>query len=238
MPTMRAVLFDFGGTLYDYQTLERANRDSLVALARWAGIEAEADELVRAHREALRRVFYDYLPCPFYLHHDLFRDAVVLMFEELGCPLEDAHMERYRTLLRQSQMRDLVLRERARETLDALRARGLGVGLVSNIDEDQLASLIQAGRLAGHLDWMLSSEKAGSCKPHPAIFQAALRCAGCAPQETLFVGDTLKQDIAGANRAGMRSVLLWHRDDRPPPADEPRPHHVIRRIPDLLELVG
>ncbi len=238
MPKTRAVLFDFGGTLYDYQTLERANRESLVALARWAGIESEADELVRAHRKALRRVFYDYLPRPFYLHHNLFRNAVVLMFEQLGSPLEDAHIERYRTLLRQSQMRDLVLRERARETLDALRERGLGVGLVSNIDEDQLASLIQAGRLAGHLDWMLSSEKAGSCKPHPAIFQAALRCAGCAPQETLFVGDTLKQDIAGANRAGMRSVLLWHRDDRPPPADEPRPAHVIRRIPDLLDLLG
>ena len=238
MPTTRAVLFDFGGTLYSYQTLERANRESLVALARWAGSEAGENELVRAHREALRRVFYDYLPRPFYLHHDMFHDAVVLMFEELGRPLEDAHVERYRSLLRESQMRDLVLRERTRETLDALRERGLMVGIVSNIDEDQLASLIQAGRLAGHLDWMLSSEKTGSCKPHPAIFDAALQRADCAPQEALFVGDTLKQDIAGANNAGMRSVLLWHRDDRPPPEGEPRPHHVIRRLPDLLDLVG
>ncbi len=35
---VRAVLFDFGGTLYDYAVLEPAERDSLTALARWAGI--------------------------------------------------------------------------------------------------------------------------------------------------------------------------------------------------------
>ena len=62
--------------------------------------------------------------------------------------------------------------------------------------------------------------------------------AGCAPDEALFVGDTLAQDIAGANRAGLRSVLLWHREDREPPEGEPAPRYVIRRIPDVLDLVG
>ncbi len=112
------------------------------------------------------------------------------------------------------------------------------LGLVSNIDEAQLADLAVAGRIGPHLDWMLSSEKAGSCKPHRGIFEQALRRAGCAPHEALFVGDTLRQDVAGANRAGMRSVLLWHREDRSPPDEEPQPHHVIRRIPDLLQLIG
>jgi FMN phosphatase YigB (HAD superfamily) len=36
MPDIRAVLFDFGGTLYDYATLEPAERESLVELAHWA----------------------------------------------------------------------------------------------------------------------------------------------------------------------------------------------------------
>ena len=103
---------------------------------------------------------------------------------------------------------------------------------------DAMADLVEAGGLSPHFDWMLSSEAAGSCKPHPAICEQALRRAGCAAGETLFVGDMLKQDIAGANRAGMRSVLLWHRDDSPPPADGPQPHHVIRQIPEVLGLVG
>jgi FMN phosphatase YigB (HAD superfamily) len=54
----------------------------------------------------------------------------------------------------------------------------------------------------------------------------------------LFVGDARPQDIAGANQAGMRSVLLWHRNDRPPPAGGVQPRHVIRRIPDVLGLVA
>ncbi len=48
-----AVLFDFGGTLYDYRTLERANRESLVALAGWVGVVADEEGLARAHRVAL-----------------------------------------------------------------------------------------------------------------------------------------------------------------------------------------
>jgi putative hydrolase of the HAD superfamily len=238
MPTARAVLFDFGGTLYDYQTLEQANRESLLALARWAGIEAEADLIQRVYRDAMRRVFYDYLPRPYYLHRDLFLDALIAMLEDFGVGLEPAHFERYRARLREGQRRDLALRKGVVETLRALRERGLSLGLVSTIDEDQLADLVEAGGLSPHFDWQLSSEAAGSCKPHPAIFEQALRRVGCAAGETLFVGDMLKQDIAGANRAEMCSVLLWHRDDCLPPADGPQPHHVIRHIPEVLDLLG
>lgn len=230
-----AVLFDFGGTLYDYRTLERANRESLIALARWSGIDAESEKIVLAHRDALRRTFHAYLPRSYYLHHDLFLDAVAGMLEAFGVALERTLFERYQVMLREAQERDLVLREGVPDTLRTLRERGILVGLVSNIDRDQLTYLSQAAGLSGHFDWMLSSEEARSCKPDLAIFEEAIRRTGCAPQETVFVGDTLAQDIAGANRVGMRSVLLWHRDDRSPPADGPRPRHIIRRIPELLE---
>ena len=123
------------------------------------------------------------------------------------------------------------------DTLQALRARGMHLGLVSNIDEDQLAHLLATAGVAPYFDAVLSSEAARSCKPDLGIFAAALGRAGCAPGEVLFVGDTIQQDVAGANRMGLRSVLLWHRDDREPPDTEPRPHHVIHRIPEVLDLV-
>lgn len=235
-PATRAALFDFGGTLYDYLALEAGDRECLVALASWAGITAESGEIRAAHRQAMRRVFSAYLPRRFYRHRDLFRDAVVDMLESFGVAPDPAHLERYRRLQWERHQRDFVLRDGVVETLRALRARGLHLGLVSNIDDDQLEHLIDVAGLRGCFDSLLSSETAGACKPDPEIFAEALRRAGCAPAEALFVGDTLAQDIAGANRAGMRSVLLWHRDDKPPPAD-PAPHHVIRRIPELLDLV-
>ncbi len=233
----RAVLFDFGGTLYDYATLEPGNRECLVALARWAGIEAEEDEIRRVQRQAMRRVFHAYLPRRFYLHRDLFRDVIVDMFESFGVRPDEAHLQRYRQMQWEMHRRDFALRDGVADTLRVLRARGLHVGMVSNIDDDQLDHLIEVAGLRAHFDSLLSSESAGACKPERAIFAEALRRAGCAPEQALFVGDTLAQDIAGANRMGMRSVLIWHRDDRDPPADDVVPHHVIRKIPELLDLV-
>jgi len=237
MPPTHAVLFDFGGTLYDYATLEPAEREGLVNLARWAGVDAAPDDVLRAHRNAMRRVFRAYLQRRFYLHRDLFRDAVVGMLEELGVRPEAEQLERYRAAQWERHRRDFVLREGVVDTLRALRARGVHVGMVSNIDEDQLAHLLAVAQIEAYFDAIVSSERAQSCKPDLAIFAEAIRCAGCEPEEALFVGDTILQDVAGANRAGLRSVLLWHRDDRQPPDGEPRPHHVIRRIPELLELL-
>ncbi len=238
MPPYRAVLFDLGGTLYDYMTLEPAERQGLVELARHAGVQAEEQVVLRTHREALRRVFRAYVPRRYYLHRDLFRDALVGMLEDFGVAADEAQLEEHRQRQWERHARLFALRDGVIETLRAIRTRGLHLGIVSNIDNDQLALLVRLGDLQRYFDSILSSEAAGSCKPDAAIFATALERAGCRPEEALFVGDTILQDIAGANRAGMRSVLLWHRDDREPPAVEPRPHHVIRRIPDLLELLA
>lgn len=233
----RAVLFDFGGTLYDYGSLEPGNRECVLALARAAGIAADEAAIRQAHRDAMRRVFQTYLPRDFYLHRDMFREAAVGMLDALGAVADEAHLTRFRQHQWEFHRRDMVLRDGVIETLQVLRARGLHVGMVSNVDDDQLDHLIELTGLRPHFDSILSSEAAGSCKPHPAIFAEALRRAGCTPAEALFVGDTLAQDVAGARRAGMRSALIWHRTDRPVPSGEIIPDHVIRSIPELLDLV-
>ena len=235
--TTKAVLFDFGGTLYDYATLEPAERESLTELARWAGSDAEPRVIHSAHRDAMRRVFRQYLARRFYLHRDLFRDAVVGMLNALGAHLDDDQLDRYRERQWERHARDFTLREGVVETLQELHARGLHLGIVSNIDDDQLSHLMALSEIEPYFDSILSSEQAQSCKPDSAIFAEALRRAKCRPDEALFVGDTMLQDIAGANQAGLRSVLLWHRTDREPPDVEPRPHHVIHRIAELLDLI-
>jgi 2-haloalkanoic acid dehalogenase type II len=237
MPRTRAVLFDFGGTLYDYKSLAPGEGENLVELARSLGVDAEPDAIYRAHREGLRRAFRRYLTRRFYLHRDLFRDAVVAMAVDLGVCVTDEQLDCHFRRQRELHARDFALREGVPETLRELRRRGLHLGIVSNIDEDQLAHIGKLAQLETFFDSILSSEAAASCKPDSTIFAEALRRAGCSPREALFVGDSLDQDIAGANRAGLRSVLLWHRADLPVPDREPRPRHVIRRIPDLLELV-
>ncbi|MGH7822949.1 MAG: HAD family hydrolase [Candidatus Binatia bacterium] len=234
---MKAVFFDFGGTLYDYATLVPGDRESLTELCRLAGVCDGIERAPEVHREAMKRVFREYLGRPYYRHGDMFRDAVLAMVRELGGSANDEHLASYVRLQRELHRRDFRLREGAIETLEEIRRRGLGLGIVSNIDDDQLAHLAELAGLEPYFDWLLSSETAQSCKPDAAIFAEALRRAGCRADEALFVGDSLSQDIAGANRAGLRSVLLWHREDRDPPRDGIRPRHVIRRLPEVLDLL-
>jgi 2-haloalkanoic acid dehalogenase type II len=234
----RALLFDFGGTLYDYRCFARAELESLSQLARWAGVEAPGERIARAHRDAMKRVFGDYRDRSFYYHRDLFGDAVRAMLAEFDAAADEDLLARYRRFQWDCHRRDFALRPLVRETLAELRRRGLHLGMVSNIDDDQLDHLLEVAGVRGDFDAVLSSEQARSCKPAPAIFQQALARAGCAPSEALFVGDSLFHDVAGANELGMTSVLIWHSDEREPPSDGPKPHHVIRRFPELLELVA
>jgi len=237
MSDIKAVLFDYGGTLFDYTTLRKAEKESLADLVCWSDLEVDHDKIWEAYINAIRSVFAEYLTKAFYFHSDLFRDIVIRMLMDLGAEAKEEHLERYRKRQWERHARDFKLRDGVIETLNELRNRGLYLGVVSNIDEDQLNYLVDLGRIRSHFDSLISSEKAQSCKPDPIIFEMALSLAGCRPEEVLFVGDTPLADIVGANQAGMCSVLIRTRDDPKPPETDPVPMHLVRSIPDLLDLV-
>lgn len=93
----------------------------------------------------------------------------------------------------------------ARATLEAVRRRGLRVGVVSNVPAD-LRPVFAAHGLDGFVDSFTHSFEVGAEKPDPAIFLAAAKSLGVRPSETLMVGD--HQVDRGAERAGMRVVIL------------------------------
>ena len=108
--------------------------------------------------------------------------------------------------------------------LEALRERGLKLGLVSNaFDPPHLLhrDLAELG-IADRLDVAFFSSEVGRRKPDPEIFRRALAELDVSAAEALFVGDTLASDIAGAAALGMRTCqALWFRADDDPGAREP-----------------
>jgi len=238
MPQMRAVLFDFGGTLFNYEAVAPGERECVVDIAQWAGAALEPREILRVYRGTLKRVFYEYLPRPYYLHRDLFHDVLQAMARDLGITFSAEQFARYRQVQWQRREQHFTLREGVLETLTALRDRGFHLGIVSNIDDDQLEHMVRLSKIEPYFDSILSSEQAQSCKPDLRIFTEAVRRADCAPHEAFFVGDSLQQDIPGANAMGMHSVLIWDRADSDPPAKEAVPRSVIRKIPELLDLAA
>ncbi len=57
-------------------------------------------------------------------------------------------------------------------------------------------------------DGFVSARTAGAAKPDPRIFSAAIDTGGASAAETLHVGDHPEHDVAGAQRAGMRSAWV------------------------------
>jgi HAD superfamily hydrolase (TIGR01549 family) len=235
---LRAVLFDMGGTLFSYKGFEQSRRQSLQDLRSWLGIEADDAALGAAFAEGQRRAFAEFTDRPFYLHRDLFRAARRYGAMALGAAIDDDMMLNYERASRGRFSQAFRLRLGAHETLEELRRRGFYLGLVSNIDEDQLWDFVALGEFQPRFDSILSSEAARSCKPDSGIFLEALQRAGCAPHEAMYVGDTPDHDIVGAGRVGLRSVLIIEETELAFPRGACTPDHTIRELPELLELPG
>jgi putative hydrolase of the HAD superfamily len=115
--------------------------------------------------------------------------------------------------------------------LRALAKRGFTLGVISNSHRS-----LEAFKAHFKLDTLLSigisSAEHGFMKPHPRIFETALREAQVRAADAVMVGDSLKADIEGALAAGMRAVLI--RRSGEVPAALPQGVLVIRSLRDLL----
>ncbi len=114
--------------------------------------------------------------------------------------------------------------------LERLHRAGFQIGLISNTHRC-LTSFQSHFELDEFITAALSSSDHGYMKPHPSIFEAALKLVGATPEESVMVGDSLGHDIHGARQIGMRGVLLARSDaaDVEAPVDVP----VIRTLGEL-----
>jgi 2-haloalkanoic acid dehalogenase type II len=91
--------------------------------------------------------------------------------------------------------------------LEILREREFKLGVVSNAT-DLVRRVFDNLGLTKYFDFLVVSDEVGVRKPSAKIFHIALEMAGTSPARSLFVGDKLATDIAGAKRVGMNAVLV------------------------------
>jgi putative hydrolase of the HAD superfamily len=200
---MRAVLFDLGNTLHHldhawiaacitahgHPTTERQVHE-----AEYLG-KADVDARFRAQRDP---------------GSDSSRqtDYVGIILDALGVPA--ARQPEIAAAFHAENRRDSLWRVVLDDTdgvLDALRARGLQLAVVSNADGRVPAALAASG-LECHFGAVIDSHLVGVEKPDPRIFHLALDALGVPAAEALFVGDIYEIDVVGARQAGMDAVLI------------------------------
>lgn len=205
---IRLVLFDVGGTLVETQP---SAQELISRVLREHGLQLAANDLARAEPLAWQAVA-GRLPFQRYGQEEsrAFWDAFyAALLTALGVePRPAVRAALYAEFQRLENWRlypDVV------PTLQELRERGFRLGVVSNWEE-WLEELLLALEIHPLFDAIVASGPFGRAKPHPSIFQRALALAGdVAPAATVHVGDSPRDDVAGARAAGIRPILLDRR---------------------------
>lgn len=216
---LAAVLFDWGDTLMRW-----AWEPELLAEGHDAGLRAIGREPVPAFTERFRAGYLPLLRAPGTLEEVEYPALLRRLLGEEGIEVTDAELLRFLEAEHAAWQPARLLASTTHALLEALRDRGLGVGLVSNaFDPPELLHRdLEQMDVAKRLDVAVFSSEVGRRKPHAAIFQRALDALGADPAETLFVGDTLATDIAGAAALGMHTCqALWFRADEDEDGPEP-----------------
>jgi putative hydrolase of the HAD superfamily len=227
---VRAVLFDWGGTLTTFHSV-----DMLDAWQVAAEVLApdRADEVAAALLDAEREIWSRTTTT---MRSATTAEVLRAAGVAVGLPVEEALHDKAVASYLDHWAPTSVARRDARPTLHALRDRGLRTGLLSNthwpraVHEDWLAR----DGLLDLLDARIYTSDLEHVKPHPAAFTALLDEVGVAPEEAVFVGDRLYDDVWGAKQLGMRGV--WVRNDAVPSYDV-EPDGVVDSLTELVALL-
>ena len=189
---IRAVLFDFSGTLFrlEHEALED-HGDLMRALTAPVGV---ADGLSPEMAEAWHRRDLD---------QHLHRDVHVNALQAAGLTGDGEALAFYERLVSAAYWRAYP------DTVQALRTAseaGLLIAVVSNIGWDIRVVLNKFG-VAHLVDEVVLSYEEGVIKPDPKIFLTACERLGIDPRDVLMVGDSEEAD-GGARAVGAKVAIV------------------------------
>lgn len=232
----RAVLFDLDNTLYDYSPVHKK------ALTK--AYKIFNGQIQKISKEKFTRLFN---LSKIEIHQELSGTASshnrVLYFQRL---VEKTHntidpkiiltlYEAYwRTFLENMKLKKGVL-----ETLKSLKKLDIKIVLVSDLTTNIQLRKIHKLKITPYIDFLVTSEEAGSEKPHLIMFLLALKKLNLLPEEVIFVGDDKNKDISGANAAGMDTIWITQKRKKlkKDKQDYSLPDFYIRNIPEVLRII-
>ncbi|HET7432101.1 MAG TPA: HAD family hydrolase [Nocardioides sp.] len=194
-----AVIFDWGGTLTRWHDID-FHAESL-ALAAAVTTTGHDPQVSRAALHEAGNVVWG-------RSRDHQQSSTLAdLFEEAGLDHDPALLTAYRDFWEPHTYTD----PEARPMLEALRAEGLRIGVLSNtiwprawhvgfFERDGVYDLIDGDVYTSEIPWT---------KPSPLAFRAAMEAVGVDdPGRCVYVGDRLYDDVYGAQQAGMRAVHI------------------------------
>lgn len=122
------------------------------------------------------------------------------------------------------------------DTLEAIRARGLKIGLATATPEHRARKYLRMVRVEAYFDAVTCADMVKRGKPQPDIYLLACERTGIAPAHALAIEDA-PTGIRAAHAAGCLAVMVPDQDQ---PDEQVRAlcHAVVPSLTDILPLLG
>ena len=201
---IKAVFFDFVGTLLSKESEAITHLKIMEEILKNAKVEISARQLLEEYEQLTMEEFSKLAGRPY----KPIRIIEVEVLEKLAQKYNfEVPEDFWQTHLKMHQLYGKLYPE-VIETLNELKKRDYHVGLITDSDNDYLRAHLEGLGILDLFDSITTSEEAGFFKPHPKVFEIALRKAGAKGEEAVYTGDNPLKDCVGARRVGMISILL------------------------------
>lgn len=125
-------------------------------------------------------------------------------------------------------------------TIRELREMGLKIAILTDAHSTNAKKRLEKTGLNQWLDALFSADITGSSKPSHQTFLFALESLGLKPYETLFVGDSLRRDIAPSKTLGMLTAYAAYGDrnnDAHKQHETVSPDFILNDISEVLAII-
>lgn len=224
-----AVIFDWGGTLTPWKTIDFADEwRSFAAAATPDAVDETTAALMTASAAAWAR------------SRDEHRSSTLAdICAMAGVAYDDAHVQGYRDFWEPATLTD----PDVVPLFAQLRADGIKIGVLSNTvwPRDWHEEIFVRDEVDHLIDGAVYTSDIAWTKPAPQAFEAAMDAVGATdPAACVFVGDRLFDDIYGAHNAGMRAIHLPHSaiPSEQVGHTEGEPDAVIQRLADVPSVIA
>ncbi|WP_407426961.1 HAD family hydrolase [Treponema sp.] len=191
---VKAVAFDIDGTLYPSFSLYWRIIPYIIVHFRFY-----------LKYNKVRRIMHRTAPLP-----DFYEYQARLLAEELNCSAlrAKAMIKRIAYDGLKPYFKKIKPFNNVTETFRLLHEKGYKIALLSDFPPDQKNEI---WGLIPYCDLVLGSEEIGALKPSKYPFGILANALELEPQQILYVGNSIKFDVRGANNAGMKSALIISR---------------------------
>jgi len=196
----KAVLFDLGGTLVKTVDAPEIYKRILEVY----GVNVSVEDIAKAHEENVKEFDIEEMVK---LMQDFWVKWNLRVLERIG--IQDNRDFLARTLDKLWwEYAELEVYSDVLETLAQLKRRGIKIGIVTNGLENDYRQILRKLNWTDYFDVVVGIDACKKAKPDREIFLFAINKLHVHPEETIFIGDSVKYDYEGAKKAGLRPLLI------------------------------